>query len=86
MDVFVLRAHSGDTSDSLFHPRRRPWQVEVNHNLRVLEIHTLAQQVCGEQKVNGFGGSRRVIVICTWCEATDRLVSRQCTANYSRTV
>jgi hypothetical protein len=58
----------------------------VDHDLRVLEIHTLAQQVSGEQKVNGLGGPRRRIVICVRREAADRFVSRQCATSYSRAV
>jgi hypothetical protein len=44
-DASVLRPHSGDTSYSLLHSRRRPRDIQVHDNLGILKIHSLAQQV-----------------------------------------
>ena len=52
MYTLMKRPHSRDAPDALLQASRCPWDIEMDHDVGILKIHSLAQQVRSKKEID----------------------------------
>ena len=52
MHAFVKGSHPPDAADTLLETSRRPWNVEMDYDARILEIDSFTQQIRRKKEID----------------------------------
>src|SRR2546423_15310795 len=80
------RSHARHSSHALLQARGSPRDIQVHDNFGVLKIHTFAQQVCRQKKVDLLRGARRWCIVRSGRKAGKCLIARESSPGDARSV